>query len=479
MLFGNERYGKMLQGFLAQRLWIQRERNGIPGSPERDWEEARRLLSKRRGVLIARFIALGDYLWRKTGFSGKTLWDAIQTVGLPLTVLLISNAFSYTSQMHTSRNAIAQKNIELAKEADAERQKFLDSYLLQMMSFVEKEDPLDCHKKEFKCQQWKKDDTQFLLARLKTIVALQILDPRRQQLVIQFLQSSGLNIGMMTDKGLRYGLLDDGNLARANLRGADLEGLHLDGVDLQYANLEATNLVRTSLKKANLKGANLSDSRIERATLVDANLEDAYLFRASLVCTRLSGANLKGARLNGAKFYETDPDLQEIANKCPEKSSLKQTSDFSDADNYDVDSRTEILKVKDIGDAVVNNAELDIFLRTRRGRREIIPAKSLVQPLRYPWEKPYAREQPTILADRTTVLKPYGKVLRDKFSDGNTTIEGVGISGDNAKLAIILSCQDKGLMRFYADDSTRKAVESITLKAGFCNTHNRASPRNN
>jgi hypothetical protein len=102
-----------------------------------------------------------------------------------------------------------------------------------------------------------------------------------------------------------------------------------------------------------------------------------------------------------------------------------------------------------------------------------------VQPLRYPWEKPYAREQPTILADRTTVLKPYGKVISDKFSDGNITIEGVGISGDNAKLAIVLSCQHKGLMRFYADDRTRKAVESITLKAGFCNTLNRASPRNN
>ena len=156
MLFGNERHGKTLQGFLAQRLWIQREREGIPGRPERDWEEARRFLSKRRGIIIARFIVLGDYLWRKTGFSGKTPWDAIQTVGLPLTVLLISNSFSYTSQMHASQNAIEQKNIELAKEADAERQKFLDSYLLQMMDFVRTEDPWDCHDNGKDCKYWKK-----------------------------------------------------------------------------------------------------------------------------------------------------------------------------------------------------------------------------------------------------------------------------------------------------------------------------------
>lgn len=459
MLFGNERHGKTLQGFLAQRLWIQREREGIPGSPERDWEEARRLLSKRRGVIIARFVILGDYLWRKTGFSGKTLWDAIQTVGLPLTILLISNSFSYTSQMHASRNAIEQKNIELAKEADAERQKFLDSYLLQMMDFVKTEDPWDCHQMNFPCKKWNKDDTQFLLARLKTLVALQILDPRRQQLVIQFLQSSGLNTGMITDNGTQYGLLDGGNLARANLRGADLEGLHLDGVDLQYANLEAANFVRTSLKKANLKGANLSDSRIERATLVDANLEEANLFRTSLICTRLRGANLKGARLNGAKFYETDPDLQEIANKCPEQLLLFSPSNTSRIDNYNVNPRTEFLSVKTVKDAVVNNAKMDIFLRTRSRRRELIPAKSLVQPLRYPWEIPYAQEQPTILADIKIILKDISSKTLNKYN----------ANGNNILIAAVLRCRGKGGLRFYADEKAEKTLEDVAAKSSFCN----------
>ena len=468
MLFGNERHGKTLQGFLAQRLWIQREREGIPGSPERDWEEARRFLSKRRGIIIARFIVLGDYLWRKTGFSGKTLWDAIQTVGLPLTVLLISNSFSYTSQMHASQNAIEQKNIELAKEADAERQIFLDSYLLQMMDFVRTEDPWDCHDNGKDCKYWKKNDTQFLLARLKTLVAIQMLDPRRQQLVIQFLQSSGLNTGMITDKGAQYGLLDGGNLARANLRGADLEGLHLDGVDLQYANLEKSNLVRTSLKEANLKGANLSDSRIERATLINVNLEEAKLFRASLICTRIRGANLKGARLNGVKFYETDPDLQETANNCPKQPSTFLVSNIGYIDNYNVDPRTEIFSVDTIEDAEVNNAKIDIFSRTRGGRRELIPAKSLVQPLRYPWEKPYAQEQPTILADIETISSSTPDGVNNSFHNANKILDGYKVNGNMAKIAVLLRCRGKSRLRFFADERTRDAVEVVVAKSSIC-----------
>lgn len=294
------------------------------------------------------------------------------------------------------QNALAQKNLEIEKAADNERQKLLDEYLKDIMSLVKEEDPWDCQVLTSNCKNWNPDDTAFSIARAKTFIAIQSLEPRRQRLVIQALQATGLNtLPNGTSRGLIAG--PGGSLARANLKGADLEGLNLDGVDLQYSNLQGANLVRTSMIGANLKGANLSDAKIEKSSLIDANLEDAYLFRASLVCTRLKGADFTRSMLSGAKFYEPDKQLGLSANSCPQVT--QNTSHF-----YTVIPGNEILAVNSVRNAVFNDKRQYVYIRRIRGRLEKIVAVSLFQPLRWPWEQPYATEEPTVLGDKDLAI---------------------------------------------------------------------------
>lgn len=404
--FGSKGYSKALRAFLAERLWIKRELKEIQGSAESDWEDAGRILRSWNIRQVIRVRYFWHCFWLKTGLPGKTLLDLVQMVGLPLAILWITSAYNSASQRDSLQNALAQKNLEIDKSADNERQKLLDEYLKDIMTLVKEEDPWDCQDLTKNCKNWNPDDTAFSIARARTFIAIQSLDPRRQRLVIQALQSTGLNT---LPNGISRGLIAGagGSLARANLKGADLEGLNLDRVDLQYANLQGAILVRTSMIGANLKGANLSDARIEKSSLVDANLQDAYLFRASLVCTRLMGADFTDAMLSGAKFYEPDKQLGLSANKCPEVPQPRRNF-------YTVYPGKEFYAVRFVRNAVYNDKRQDVFIRRIRGRSEKIVAQSLFQPLRLPWEQPYATEEPTVLGDGeltaiTVELKEDGK----------------------------------------------------------------------
>jgi Pentapeptide repeats (8 copies) len=389
---GSKRYSKALRAFLAGRLWSKREAKEIHGNAETDWEDAGHMLHNWQFRQLTRARYIWHCFWQRTGLPGKTVLDLVQLVGLPLAILLITNSYNSASQRDSLQNALAQKNLEIDKAADDERQKLLDEYLKDIMSLVKEEDPWDCQVLTTDCKNWNPDDTAFSIARAKTFIAIQSLDPRRQRLVIQSLQSTGLNT---LPNGKSRGLIAGagGSLARANLKGADLEGLNLDGVDLQYADLQGANLVRTSMIGANLKGANLSDTKIESSSLIDANLENAYLFRASLVCTRLMGADFTGSMLSGAKFYEPDKQLGLSANSCPQ---AKQTTSYF----YHVEPRNEVYAVKSLRNAVYNKNRQYVFIRRIRGRLEKVVAVSLFQPLRLPWEEPYATEEPTVLGDK-------------------------------------------------------------------------------
>jgi hypothetical protein len=413
--FDSKGYSKALRAFLAERLWIKRESKEIQGSAESDWEDAGRILRSWDVRQIIRVRYFCHCFWRKTGLPGKTLLDLIQMVGLPLAILWITNTYNSASQRDSLQNVLAQKNLEIDKSADNGRQELLDEYLKDIMTLVKEEDPWDCKEPTKNCKNWNPDDTAFSIARARTFIAIQSLDPRRQRLVIQALQSTGLNT---LPNGNSRGLISGagGSLARANLKGADLEGLNLDRIDLQYANLQGANLVRTSMIRANLKGANLSDARIEKSSLIDANLQDAVLFRASLVCTRLMGADFADAMLSGAKFYEPNKQLGQSANKCPRVPQLA-------AHFYTVDPGKEIYAVRSVRNAIYNDNRQDIFVRRIRGRPEKIVAQSLFQPLRMPWEQPYATEEPTVFGEDeltaiTAELKEGGKgVMRSPQAD--------------------------------------------------------------
>ena len=137
----------------------------------------------------------------------------------------------------------------------------------------------------------KPTDDVAILARARTLTALQGLDPDRKYLLIQFLYEAHL-IGFVDSTGkphdeiidLFYADLSFAELSLAELRGANLEGVSLRNAilafaDLRGANLEHTDLLGTNFTLAELRGA---------------NLENAYLV----------GANLHYANLNGVDLHE-------------------------------------------------------------------------------------------------------------------------------------------------------------------------------
>ncbi len=168
----------------------------------------------------------------------------------------------------------------------------------------------------------------FIVAQSRTVIALQSLDKKRQHLIIQFLQASGLN--QVSDKTkpdengkvtLRQGdrvLLYQAQMSKANLANSDLSGGILIGANLEGANLGCippdsrdssqcsdligADLTSADLTSADLSGAYLSYAYLSYAHLFGADLSGADLINADLSYANLSGANLSYANLSGANL---------------------------------------------------------------------------------------------------------------------------------------------------------------------------------
>jgi len=420
MVKSSKKYKTALRRFLAEQLWSHRSKDDLPGDSYQDWVDAGRLLGSFRVRQYTRLRLILSRTVHWTGFRDKTLWEILTTVLLPLSLIGATALFNRATQQDSLDTAFSQKRVELDKLADSERQKIMIEYFNDLMALVKAENPWTCQDASNQCKTWNKGGTAYSIAQAQTLVALQVLDPRRQRLMIQFLQSSGLN----TLNG-NSGLLSGGSIARANLRGADLEGLNLNHVDLQYSSLQGANLVRASLIKANLKGSNISDAKLDRSNLVDANLQEALLFRTNLVCARLYNADFTGAMLSGAKFYENDEQLKVSANKCPSPDGDGWT-DFS---VYGVDADKEVYNAKSFKNAIYNASKQEVYIRTIRGRPEKQIATSWFNPMRLPFERPYAIEEPTIFG-----------------------------SDKSERIVQKLTCENKGPLRLFNGESIEKSI---------------------
>ncbi len=246
-----------------------------------------------------------------TGFSGKTLWDWLQLLGvlaIPLvvvgaTILFGMQQANLAQQQHESDQKIANQQFEANKQSALDQQQatILQTYIDDIQDLLLNHNPL-------KSQP---TGDVAILARARTLTALRGLDSKRKGFLVQFIYEAGL-ISVRDNNGKRYGPvinlyqsdltnadLSGAGLWEANLRGADLSGANLRGANLFAANLSSpfpSFYEATDLSGANLSGANLRDANLSGANLSGANLRGADL----------SGADLSGADLSGANFYHTD-----------------------------------------------------------------------------------------------------------------------------------------------------------------------------
>jgi uncharacterized protein YjbI with pentapeptide repeats len=263
--------------------------------------------STDRPVSVQEEASRGAWTGRELG--GKTVWDWLQLLIVPIMLSLITIAFTWQQGVRQQR--IEDSRAEQARKVEEQRAQHstLQAYLDQMGTLLLDR---DLHEAD-------EDSDVRRLARARTLVALDVLGPDRQNKVFRFLSETELIQAGTGDRppiiSLKYAslrglelrgkqLLESTDLTQAKLYGADLSDAHLQATDLSGAHLEDANLSGAILAGASLSGAYLRDADLGGADLRGADLTDADgRFESG---ARMNGADLSGADLSGADLTNAE-----------------------------------------------------------------------------------------------------------------------------------------------------------------------------
>jgi flagellar basal body-associated protein FliL len=195
-------------------------------------------------------LAIGGATSSWTGFRGKTVWDLLQLLIVPLALAVIGLWFA--AQQDARQQQTENQRAEAERELAAQRaqDEALQTYLNQMSNLLLEK---DLHNSE-------EDSEVRTLARARTLTVLGRLNGERNATVVQFLREAKL-IGEK-DPVVR--------LDTSYLHGANLSIVHLGNVDLSHANLRRADLRRAVLSGANLSNADLTDVHVSEGQLLTA-----------------------------------------------------------------------------------------------------------------------------------------------------------------------------------------------------------------
>ncbi len=229
-------------------------------------------------------------LWARTGFAGKTLYDLMQLLVVPLALAAVG--FWFAAQQEARQQQIEDQRARVEREVEAQRaeQVTLQAYLDQMGALL-----LD---RGLRTADENSDVSR--LARARTLVVLDALSPPRQERALRFLNEAELIRGSPPDDQpvitLKYASLPNSELHhRRLLRGANLQQANLSGSDLAHTDLSGAYLVDVDLSNAGELWEKGTDLWERGAGLTDADLSGANLTGADLSNAYLAGANLEGA----------------------------------------------------------------------------------------------------------------------------------------------------------------------------------------
>jgi uncharacterized protein YjbI with pentapeptide repeats len=254
--------------------------------------------------------------WTLREFGGKTVWDWLQLLVVPLMLALITVVFTWQQdarqQDFEKQRVDVEQKIE-NRRAEAERElaeqraqdEALQAYLNQMSQLM----------LERKLLEAEEGDPVHTLAQARTSTVILRLDAEHNQSVTRFLIDSGLAEISKASARLLRGIA----LPHAKLSGAALTIADLSDADLSGANLRGAGLTLASLSDAYLRGADLSNANLDSADLSNANLDsadlsDAFLRNADLSSAVLIRANLSSADLNSADLSSADLNHADLSN---------------------------------------------------------------------------------------------------------------------------------------------------------------------
>ena len=246
--------------------------------------------------------------WVLVGFAGKTLWDFLELLIIP--VALGAGAYLFNRSERTSDRDIA---------AGRNQEEMLSIYLDRMSELLTRgqlrDDILGAESRH--------------IARARTLTVVRSLDGIRKGLVLRFLHDAellemppreewwdrksivdlrfaDLSYAILHQANLSESNLSESNLSYASLHRAELGGDYLHKSNLHRADLTEANLHKADLSESNLSYANLSYANLFSADLTEADLSGAILRYANLAYANLCSADLTEANLSGANLSEAN-----------------------------------------------------------------------------------------------------------------------------------------------------------------------------
>ena len=243
--------------------------------------------------------------WTLREIGGKTLWDWLQLLIVPVVLSLITVAFALWQDTRQERvenqRAEAERKLAELRAQDEALQAYLDqmSTLILDWKLGEDEQCFTCHRAA-------------PLAQARTSTVILRLDAQHNESVTRFLSTSKLTWSSTTSpipgvrefpEGLLSGITpSDAKLSGAWLPNADLTLAHLGGADLSNAVLTDADLTDADLKDANLHEAILIGTDLSDADLSGADLSDAHGVTKEEL--EQQAGSLKGATMPGGQKYE-------------------------------------------------------------------------------------------------------------------------------------------------------------------------------
>ena len=291
------------------------------------WQKARKPIDVI-GFVVVFVVAIAlifiEVISFGTGFKGKTLWDWLQLLIIPVVLALGGYFFTYTISKNERKAADRHNQTEREIAQDNQREAALQEYIDKMSELLLHE----------KLRESQPEDEVRKIARVRTLTVLPRLDGKRKGSVIQFLYESGLIEKKKTiidlhgadltcaelktflnEVNLSNALLTDSiltlsKLKNARMSNAILTGALIDYADLSYADLQSCWLNKTDMFLTKFDSANLSFANLIKANLSDASFRGANLYNADLLSAIVDvkdleeqAKSLKGARMPNGSIH--------------------------------------------------------------------------------------------------------------------------------------------------------------------------------
>jgi hypothetical protein len=260
-------------------------------------------------TVIIVLLAKGSASLGWTGFRGKTLWDLLQLLIVPL--VLVGIGLLFEMQQAARQEALEHQQLALEdRRARAERElaeeraqdEALQAYLDQMSDLLLAKDGL---------RESEEGSEVRTLARTRTITVLERLeDPSRKTTIMRFLVETELVQRVEGRAPIIH--LSFADLSGAPLFGADLRGANLYRADLRGANLSDAVLSEADLWQADLSGAEgVTNEKLEQQakTLNGATMPDGTVLPERYATREFEPALSLSLSGDGWQLYSETPDL--------------------------------------------------------------------------------------------------------------------------------------------------------------------------